>query len=137
MDLDPTHPTTLELHAAWSLVVAYVLSIIYEFWRATAKAGTSRHDSMRAFVLQVVSLYLVAAIVIGLLFAGVGTAAWIGLGFSVLLILVSTFYYNPTIMMERQPGPIDWAEDIAYTGLHFVAAVLLAYQVTGQALVAT
>lgn len=136
MDLDTTDPTALEFHAAWSLLIAYLLSISYELWRATAKAGTSQHDSMRAFITQVVSLYLVAAIVIGLLFAGVAVAAWIGLGFSILLIFVSTLYYNPTIMLERQPGLIDWVEDIVYTGLHFVAALLLAYEVAGQALVA-
>ncbi len=134
MDINASDATTLELHAAWVLVAAYILSLTYEVWRATAKAGTSRHDSMRAFVTQGVPLYLAAAVVIGLLFAGVSGAAWIGLVFSVLLILVSTLYYNPTVLMERQPRMVDWVEDIAYTGLHFVAAALLAYEVAGRAL---
>jgi hypothetical protein len=27
------------------------------------------------------------------------------------MILVSIFYYNPRIMLERRPGIIDWFED--------------------------
>ena len=137
MDADPTtHPTTLELHAAWILVATFTLSAIYELWRATAKAGASRHDSMRVFLTQDLVLYILGAIVIALLFAGVTGAAWIGLIFSVLLILVSIFYYNPKIMLERHPGLIDWFEDLTYTGLLFVAAALLAYQVAGKVLTA-
>jgi len=45
---------------------------------------------------------------------------------------VSIFYYNPKIMLERQPGLIDWFEDLVYTGLLFVAAALLSYAVLGK-----
>jgi hypothetical protein len=127
--------TAFEIHAAWSLVVAYVLSLSYEVWRATVKAGTSRHDSTRSFITQGLPLYIVAAIVIGLLFAGVAGAAWVGLIFSILVIGVSIFYYNPVVMAERSPGLIDWFEDLAYTGLHFVAAAVLLYEVSGKSLV--
>jgi hypothetical protein len=34
-------------------------------------------------------------------------------------------------MLERAPGIIDWLEDIIFTGLLFVAAGLLIYQVLG------
>ena len=50
-------------HAAWVLLVTFVLSLAYELYRATIKAGTSRHDSMRAFV-QTLPLYVVAATVV-------------------------------------------------------------------------
>jgi hypothetical protein len=50
------------------------------------------------------------------------------------MILVSIFYYNPRILLERQPGVIDWFEDLVFTGLLFVAAVLLAYEVAGMTL---
>ncbi len=106
------HPTLLESISAWVLVVAFALSIVYEFWWATAKAGVSRHDSLRAFV-QGLWLYV-----------------------SVLVILVSIFYYNPKMMLERDPGLFDWFEDLVYTGLMFVAAALLALEVCGLALVA-
>lgn len=120
-------------HAAWILVVTFVLSLAYELYRATIKAGTSRHDSMRAFV-QTLPLYVVAATVIGALFAGVDWAAWAGLFFSGAMILVSIFYYNPAIMLERRPGLIDWFEDLVFTGLLFVATALLLYEILGTTL---
>jgi hypothetical protein len=129
-----THPTLLETLTAWILVVAFVLSLAYELWRATAKAGTSRHDSARAFLIQDLWLYVVATVVIILLFAGVPFAAWIGLIFAILLILVSMFYYNPKMMLERNPGMIDWFEDLVYTGLLFVAAAFLLLEVSGLTL---
>ena len=98
--------TILMRHAAWVLIVAFGLSLIYELYRATSKAGTSRHDSMRAFVVQGIPLYMLAGIVIALLFAGREWAASVGLIFSVAMIGVSIFYYNPKIMLARQPGMI-------------------------------
>ena len=127
------HPSLLESVSAWVLIVSFALSLIYEFWRATAKAGTSQYDSMRALV-QGLWLYVLAAIVIVLLFLGVPFAAWIGLVFSVLVILVSIFYYNPKMMPAREPGLFDWFEDLVYTGLAFVTATLLALEVAGLTL---
>lgn len=124
----------LELQAAWMLVVAFSVSLVYELWRATAKRGTSRHDSMRVFLTQDLVLYVLAGTVIALLLAGIEAAAWIGLVFSVLLVLVSVLYYNPRIMLERRPGLVDWAEDLVYTGLLFVAGALLSYEVLGWSL---
>jgi len=121
-------------HAAWILLITFVLSVLYELYRATIKAGVSRHDSLRTFVSQGLPLYVAAAIVIAMLFAGFTWAAWVGLVFSVALILVSIFYYNPRIMLERQPDMIDWFEDLVYTGLLFVAAALLLYHVLGKTL---
>ena len=130
---DAVHPSLLESVSAWVLIVSFALSLIYEFWRATAKAGVSRYDSMRAFI-QGLWLYVLAAIVIVLLFVGVPFAAWIGLVFSVLVILVSIFYYNPKMMPARKPGLFDWFEDLVYTGLAFVTATLLALEVAGLTL---
>lgn len=134
MDAGTVHPTLLEAASAWVLVVAYALSLAYELWRATAKAGTSRHDSLRAFLIQDLWVYVVAAAVIVLLFTGVPFAAWIGLVFSILVIIVSIFVYNPTIMPERKPGLIDWFEDLVYTGLLFVVAAFLLLEVSGLTL---
>ncbi len=127
--------TTLESHAAWVLLAAFAISLAYELWRSTAKAGTSRHDSMRVFITQGIVIYVVGAVVVGLLLAGVAGAAWIGLVTAVGGILVSVFYYNPVVMPERQPELIDWVEDLVFTGLLFVAAALLAYEVLGKSLV--
>ncbi|MDR7186984.1 uncharacterized protein (DUF58 family) [Microbacterium trichothecenolyticum] len=130
---DAVHPSLLESVSAWVLIVSFALSLIYEFWRATAKAGVSRYDSMRAFI-QGLWLYVLATVVIVLLFLGVPFAAWIGLVFSVLVILVSIFYYNPKMMPAREPGLFDWFEDLVYTGLAFVSATLLALEVSGLTL---
>ncbi len=122
-----TDPAT---HAAGVLIVTLVISLLYEIWRATAKAGTSRHDSPRALAQQLV-LYVAAALVVAALLAGTAWASWLGLAFCVLMILVSVLSYNPVIMLERQPGLIDWIEDLVFTGLLFVAATLLVYDVVG------
>ena len=126
--------TTFMTHAAWVLVAAFTLSFVYELYRAMVRAGTSAHDSMRVFVMQGIPLYTLAGVVIALLFTGMEWTAWIGLIFSSVLILVSIFYYNPRMMLERKPGTIDWFEDLVYTGLLFVAAALLLYAVLGKSL---
>jgi O-antigen/teichoic acid export membrane protein len=125
---------TLMTHAAWSLVAAFALSLVYELYRATLKAGTSRYDSMSVFITQRIPFYILAGVIIALLFSGAAWAAWIGLIVSIILILVSIFYYNPRIMIERKPGLLDWFEDLVYTGLLFVAAALLLYAVLGKRL---
>ena len=86
------------------------------------------------FVTQGIPFYALAGVVIALLFTGAQWAAWIWLVFSLLMILVSIFYYNPRMMLERKPGIIDWIEDLVYTGLLFVATALLIYAVAGKSL---
>ena len=122
--------TPLAAHATWVLIVAFAGSLLYELYRATAKAGTSRHDSPEALARQI-PLYVGAAIVIGLLFVRFELASWIGLGFTVLVIGISILYYNPTIMRDRRPGIVDWLEDLLFSGLLFVVAALLAYDASG------
>ena len=124
----------LVTQAAWTLVAAFLLSFVYEVYRATAKAGTSRHDSMRAFATNNLAFYAIAASVIAVLFLGFEWAPWVGLIFSGVAIAASILYYNPKILVERAPGVIDWLEDIVFTGLLFVTAALLIYQVLGISL---
>jgi hypothetical protein len=123
----------LATHAGWVLSVAFVLSFAYELYRASVKHGVSRHDSRRSF-LQSVPLYVGAAAVAGALIVGFSWAPVVGLVSSIGMILISIFYYNPRIMLERSPGLIDWMEDLVFTGLLFVAAALLLYQVLGVTL---
>ena len=127
------HPTLLESLSAWVLIVTFAISLIYELWRATAKAGTTRYDSLREFA-KLSWLYVLAAVVIVLLFVGVPFAAWVGLVFSLAVIVVSIFYYNPQMMLARKPGIIDWVEDLVYTGLLFVVAAFLTLEVSGLTL---
>jgi hypothetical protein len=125
--------SVLATHAAWVLVVTFAISLLYELWRATTKAGTSRHDSPKAFAKQLV-LYLVAGGVIAALFTDVAWGSWVALVFSLVMIFVSVLYYNPVIMLERKPGLVDWIEDLLFTGLLFAAATLLLYDVQGWTL---
>lgn len=120
----------LVLHAAWVLVVAMAISLVYEIWRATSKAGTSRHDSMQNLLGGSV-LYGIAAVVIAILFAGPAWAAWVGLLLCVAWIVYGIFVFNPVVMLERKPGIIDWVEDLVFMGLLFIAATLLLYEVLG------
>jgi hypothetical protein len=85
-------------------------------------------------VLWGLVLYAISAAVIVALFLGAGWAPWAGLVLSFGWILNSIFYYNPTIMLERQPRIVDWIEDLVFTGLLFVAATLLLYEVLGKEL---
>ena len=124
----------LATQAAWVLTAAFVLSLAYELYRATAKAGTSRHDSPQSFVKNNVALYVVAAAVIALLFAGFEWAPWVGLIFSAVVVGASIVFYNPKILLEREPGVVDWFEDLVFTGLVFLAMALLVYQVLGVTL---
>jgi phosphatidylserine synthase len=126
--------TDLVTQAAWVLVAAFVLSLAYELYRATTKAGTSVHDSKASFVKNNVVLYVVAALVIALLFAGFEWAPWVGLIFSAVVTAASILYYNPKIMLERDPGVLDWFEDLVFTSLVFLAMALLVYQVLGVTL---
>lgn len=130
--------TLLEVHAAVVLIVCFGWSLAYELWRAFARTGTSRYDSPRAFVTQVLALYVLASAVIAMLLAGLPGAAWVGLVFSVVFIGVSILYYNPVVMLERTngtPSVPDHAENLSYTGLLFVSATLLLYEVLGRCLI--
>jgi hypothetical protein len=60
---------------------------------------------------------------------------WTTLAVAVALILVSIFYYSPTVLSQRKLGPMDWLEDMLYTGLLFVAVALLSYDLPGKTLV--
>jgi hypothetical protein len=123
----------LAIHAAWVLAFAFILSFVYETWRVTFMRHVSEHDTVPAY-LKNLAVYVVAALAIWALFAGIAGAAWIGLAVAVIGIGVSTFYYNPVIMRDRQPGIVDWVEDIVFTGLLFVAAALLIYDLGGYSL---
>jgi hypothetical protein len=124
----------LVTQAAWVLLVAFVLSLVYELYRAYGKTGTSLHDSPAAFAKNNIAFYLVAAVVIGVLFAGFGWAAWLGLVFSVAVIVAAIVWYNPKVIVERRPGFFDWFEDVVFTGLLFVAGALLLYSILGVTL---
>lgn len=117
------------------LIAAFALSLLYELYRSTAKAGTSKHDSMRSFLTQELPFYAIAFVLAMLVRTGRPWVAWTALAVGVGLIMVSIFYYSPVVLPQRRPGPLDWFEDKLYTGLLFVAVALLAYDLLGKTLV--
>jgi hypothetical protein len=119
---------------SWILIAAFALSALYELYRSTAKAGTSKYDSMRGFLTQALPFLAFGFLVAVLLRTGWQWVAWTALALGVGLILVSIFYYGPIILPQRRPGPIDWVEDRVYTGLLFVAVALLVYDLLGKTL---
>lgn len=90
----------LVTHAAWVLVVAFTFSLAYESWRATKRAGTSRHDSLES-LRSGLAFYVVAVAVIAVLFIGPAWASWVGLLFCVACLVYGTFVFNPVVMLER------------------------------------
>ncbi len=126
--------TTYGEQASWILVATFALSLAYEFYRATAKKGVSQYDSMRGLTFSI-PLYIVGFGSAALARVDAAWAAWIVMIVVVVLILVSIFYYNPVMMLARKPGPIDWFEDLVYTGLLFVVAFLMAYSLLDTTLI--
>ena len=122
--------------AAWLMASAFAISTVHETYRATAKAGVSRYDSMQGFLTRTLPFYVVAMAAVLAMGFGVTGAAWAALVLASGMVLVSAFYYNPTIMAARQPGIIDWAEDVAFTGLFLASGVLLVAHVADVTLAA-
>lgn len=122
-----TVATDLSIHAAWILLAAFVISVLYEIYRATIKKNISKYDNWNNFLKQNGLLYVAAAIVIALLFLRISWAPVVALIFSIVLIAVGIFYYSPRILMARQPVWIDWLENTLYLGLVFSAATVLVY----------
>lgn len=117
------------------LVALTVLSLGYELYRATVMAGTSVHDTLGDVAL------LVPPYALGLWFGwrmkrGERWALWAVLVYCVLILAISLLYYNPVVMAARQPGVIDWFEDLAYTAMVLVTAYLATNALRGVNLVA-
>lgn len=123
--------TTFTGQAFWILIIVFIVSLLYKLYRVTAKGGASRSDTKRSIVTESFPLWALIIAAALLVRTGWLLAVWTGLILSLVLIGLSIFYYNPVIMIKRKPGPIDWLEDMVYTGLLFVVAVLLIYHLAG------
>jgi hypothetical protein len=117
--------------AFWILIAVFIVSLFYKLYRVTAKKGASMSDTKRSIVTGSLPLWAVIIASAVLVRTGWLCAVWTGLILSLVLIGLSIFYCNPTIMRDRKPGPIDWLEDMFYTGLLFVEVALLIYHLAG------
>lgn len=122
--------------AAWLMTSAFAISTAHEAYRASVKTGVSQYDSMHNFLTRTLPFYTVAMVVVFATGIGVPNMAWPALAISIAMVLVSILYYNPTILRARQPGIIDWTENIVFVGLFFASGVLLAAYVSGITLAA-
>ncbi len=109
---------------AWLLGAAFVLSLLYELYRATFKTGISEWDSMKSFLRQQPLFYTIGFATTALVAVGFSWAVWLALILSIVVIVAGTLYYCPKILMTRRPGPIDWIESNVFAGLLFTVAVL-------------
>jgi hypothetical protein len=117
------------------LLIATILSVGYELWRAVARSGVGPNDDLRSWVTGL-PLYIGATIASVLLLAGWEYASIVGLAFAMLACLASIFWYGPTILLARRPGMFDWFEDRVFTMLVAIVAVLLVCDLLGVSLVA-
>lgn len=129
------HRTYLDHIFHW-LVALTVLSLGYELYRATVMAGTSAHDSLGS-VAMLLPMYALCLWFAFRMRRGERWALWAVLAYCVIALAASLFYYNPVVMPARKPGLFDWFEDLAYTAMVFVTAVLSINALRGIELTAT
>jgi hypothetical protein len=120
----------LALVAGWLPLAATLLSVGYELWRAVARTGIGRNDTMRDWVMAL-PLYAGAVVVSILLIGGWELAPLAGIAYG---LLASIFYYGPRVLLARRPGMVDWVEDRVFTMLVAIVAVLLAFDLLGVTL---
>ena len=124
---------TLASQGGWLLLGAAVLSAVYELWRAVARTGVMKYDSIRAWLLSMTAVALEVVVAV-LLLVEWESAPHAGLVLAGGLFLLSVFYYGPKVLFERRPGLVDHFEDRVYTALVAIVAVLLGYRLLGVTL---
>ena len=124
---------TIASQAGWLLLGAALLSAAYELWRAVARTGIMKYDSIQAWLLSM-TVVVVEVVVAALLLAGWQWAPHVGFLLAVGLLAISIFYYGPKVLFERKPGLIDHFEDRVFTVLVAAVALFLGYQLLGVTL---
>ena len=120
------------IQAFWILLTTFTLSLGYEVYRDIAKAGVSPFDT---FNPALALFYLIGFGMTVLVRTNQRWAWWLVLLFTLGLIALGTFYYDPVILPARHPGPLDWFEGVAYLGLLCIATFLCLQQLRGTILV--
>ena len=120
------------IQAFWILLTTFTLSLGYEVYREISKASVSSFDT---FNPALVIFYLLGFGMTVLVRTNQRWAWWLVLLFTLGLIALGTFYYDPVILPARHPGPLDWFESVAYLGLLFIATFLCLQQLRGHMLV--
>jgi hypothetical protein len=116
----------------WILLAAFTISLCYEVYRDTVMAGATSFDAFN----PALAIFYVACF--GMTFLVRVNRRWISwamLFFTLGLIAVGMFYYDPEILPARHPGYVDWFESVVYLGLLFIAAFLCLQEVCGRTLI--
>jgi hypothetical protein len=112
--------------------MTFTLSLAYEVYRDTVMAGATSFDAFN----PALAIFYVACF--GMTFlARINrrSISWLMLLFTLGLIAVGMFYYDPEILPARHPGYVDWFESVVYLGLLFIAAFLCLQEVCGRTLI--
>ena len=116
----------------WILLATFTLSLGYEVYRDTVMAGATAFD---AFNPALAIFYVVCFGMTLLTRVNQRWVSWVMLLFTLGLIAVGMFYYDPEILPARHPGYVDWFESVVYLGLLFIAAFLCLQEVCGRTLI--
>lgn len=120
--------TQLRREAFRLMVVTFVIALAYEAYRGFVMTGVSPYDNPTMVGIGVV--FSVVSIGIGYLaYRGPSWGRHVALLYVLVLVGVSIVQYNPVILPARDPGLVDHAENLLYTGLLIVVAVLLGYDI--------
>ena len=65
-----------ETQVSWIMIAALALSAVYELYRSTVKAGTSKYDSIHGFLTQELPFYAIAFPLAALVRTGWRWVAW-------------------------------------------------------------
>jgi hypothetical protein len=115
------------------IVVTFVIALAYEAYRGFLMTGVSPYDNPSMMGIGVVF----SAVSIGIGYLAYRGPSWgrhVALLYVLVLVGVSIVQYNPVVLPARDPGLIDHAENLLYTGLLIVVAVLLGYDIRGATL---
>lgn len=116
----------------WILLAALTLYLSYELYRDIIQATISSFDT---FTPALATFYLVGFGMSVLVRSNRRWVWWPVLLYTLGLLALGTFYYNPNILLARHPGLIDWFESVAYLGLLSIAAFLCIQHLRGNMLI--
>lgn len=129
---DKKRISTYSTQTFWILLATFTLSLGYEVYRDTVMAGATAFD---AFNPALAIFYAVCFGMTLLTRVNQRWVSWVMLLFTLGLIAVGMFYYDPEILPARHPGYADWFESVVYLGLLFIAAFLCLQEVCGRTLI--
>lgn len=104
----------------WTLVIAYVLSMAYQYYRSTI----NQFPAFDKFGHTEMIGYLVFFAWSSLALSTKRWALWAVLALCIIQLMIGALYYLPVIFVVRHDSFWDWAECIVFIGLISFAGYL-------------